>query len=78
MKFYSSKLSKDIQNQIQNNLLKQGISFSEKFTETMKITFKDESVNKEVMVLYLEWGNFSMEVKVLNNIESNSKHIGFI
>ena len=78
MKFYSSKLSKDIQNQIQNNLLKQGISFSEKITETMKITFKDESVNKEVMVLYLEWGNFSMEVKVLNNIESNSKHIGFI
>ena len=78
MKFYSSKLSKDIKNQIQNNLLKQGISFSEKFTETMKITFKDESVNKEVMVLYLEWGNFSMEVKVLNNIESNSKHIGFI
>lgn len=68
MKFYSSKLSKDIKNQIQNNLLKQGISFKENYTETMKITFQEESVNKEVMILFLEWGNFSMEVKVLNNI----------
>ena len=44
----------------------------------MQLKVKEESINKEVMILRAEWGYFKINIKILNVNEENRKHGRFI
>ena len=47
---------------------------SSAYKERIKIHFKSTSVNKEVVIINVEWGTFSLDVKILNIIGNNNHH----
>ena len=48
------------------------------FYNSFQLKLIEESINKEVMILNAKWGNFSMDIKILNIKGSNTKHGSWI
>lgn len=58
---------------LRNMLAKESITYNEylPFKEELEVSLLQETVNKEVMVMKATWGQFSMDINILNFIGEN-------
>jgi hypothetical protein len=66
----------DIDKKIHDRLRSSQIRYQREsdFQEKIVIDICESSINREVLVLSIKWGHFSLECKVLNIGEANTKH----